>query len=138
MPVQLDIPLAVDLLAIPGVRIGVAQAGIRKANRKDLTVFLLDEGSAVGAVFTQNRYAAAPVQVCRDHLSRSDIRALVIRFWSIEPKLLDQFRLMSRVGGRPVFTESFQVFSRLNDLHCEWQFLFDAGSAAIGARCPET
>lgn len=79
MPVQLDIPLAADLLAIPGVRIGVAQAGIRKANRKDLTVFLLDERCAVGAVFTQNRYAAAPVQVCREHLaSGAAIRAMVI------------------------------------------------------------
>lgn len=79
MPVQLNTPLAADLLAIPGVRIGVTQAGIRKANRKDLTVFLLDEGSAVGAVFTQNRYAAAPVQVCRDHLASGlAIRAMVI------------------------------------------------------------
>lgn len=79
MPVQLNAPLAQDLLPIAGVRIGVAQAGIRKANRKDLTVFLLDEGSAVGAVFTQNRYAAAPVQVCREHLAAGQgIRALVI------------------------------------------------------------
>ncbi|MDP2417224.1 MAG: bifunctional ornithine acetyltransferase/N-acetylglutamate synthase, partial [Hydrogenophaga sp.] len=79
MPVQLNTPLAVDLLAIPGVRIGVTQAGIRKVNRKDLTVFLLDEGCAVGAVFTQNRYAAAPVQVCREHLAAGvAIRAMVI------------------------------------------------------------
>jgi len=79
MPVQLNAPVVDDLLPIKGVRIGVAQAGIRKANRKDLTVFLLDEGCAVGAVFTQNRYAAAPVQVCREHLaSGAGIRALVI------------------------------------------------------------
>ena len=79
MPVLLNAPQVADLLAVPGVRIGVAEAGIRKANRKDLTVFLLDEGCAVGAVFTQNRYAAAPVQVCRDHLSAGKgIRAMVI------------------------------------------------------------
>lgn len=79
MPVQLTAPLAQDLLPIAGVRIGVAEAGIRKAHRKDLTVFLLDEGSAVGAVFTLNRYAAAPVQVCREHLAAGQgIRALVI------------------------------------------------------------
>ena len=79
MPVLLNAPVADDLLAVPGVRIGVAEAGIRKANRKDLTVFLLDEGCAVGAVFTQNRYAAAPVQVCREHLSANKgIRAMVI------------------------------------------------------------
>ncbi len=79
MPVQLSSPAVADLLPIAGVRIGVAEAGIRKANRKDLTVFLLDEGSAVGAVFTRNRYAAAPVQVCREHLaSGQGVRALVI------------------------------------------------------------
>jgi glutamate N-acetyltransferase/amino-acid N-acetyltransferase len=79
MPVQLNAPVATDLLPVAGVRIGVAQAGIRKVNRKDLTVFLLDEGCAVGAVFTQNRYAAAPVQVCREHLaSGQHIRAMVI------------------------------------------------------------
>ena len=79
MPVLLNAPQVADLLAVPGVRIGVTEAGIRKANRKDLTVFLLDEGCAVGAVFTQNRYAAAPVQVCRDHLSAGKgIRAMVI------------------------------------------------------------
>ena len=79
MPVLLAEPLAADLHAIAGVRIGVAEAGIRKANRKDLTVFLFDEGCAVGAVFTQNRYAAAPVQVCREHLaSGTAARALVI------------------------------------------------------------
>jgi glutamate N-acetyltransferase / amino-acid N-acetyltransferase len=79
MPVQLDTPVADALLAIAGVRIGVAEAGIRKANRKDLTVFLLDEGAAVGAVFTQNRYAAAPVQVCREHLATgAGVRDMVI------------------------------------------------------------
>ena len=80
MPVNLQAPRAEDLLAIDGVRIGVVEAGVRKANRKDLTVFLLDAGSSVGGVFTQNRYCAAPVQLCRQHLSASkpEIRALVI------------------------------------------------------------
>lgn len=79
MPVLLNAPMADDLLAVPGVRIGVTEAGIRKVHRKDLTVFLLEEGCTVGAVFTQNRYAAAPVQVCRDHLAANKgIRAMVI------------------------------------------------------------
>lgn len=79
MPVNLPPPAASALHGIAGVRIGVTQAGIRKANRKDLTVFLLDEGSAVGAAFTQNRYAAAPVQVGRAHLSSgAAIRAMVV------------------------------------------------------------
>ena len=78
MPVNLAAPLAGDLHPVPGVRIGVAEAGIRKANRKDLTVVLIDAGASVSGVFTQNRFCAAPVQVCRDHLARGDIRAMVI------------------------------------------------------------
>ena len=45
MPVHLSAPLAPDLFPVAGVRIGVAEAGIRKANRKDLSVVLIDEGA---------------------------------------------------------------------------------------------
>ena len=78
MAVNLPMPQAGELHPVAGVRIGVAEAGIRKANRKDLTVVLIDEGSSVSGVFTQNRFCAAPVQVCREHLRRGDIRAMVI------------------------------------------------------------
>ena len=79
MPVNLSAPDAASLHPVAGVRIGVTEAGVRKANRKDLTVFLLDEGSAVAGVFTKNRFCAAPVQVCRDHLEAgAEIRAMVI------------------------------------------------------------
>ncbi|WP_027013978.1 bifunctional glutamate N-acetyltransferase/amino-acid acetyltransferase ArgJ [Comamonas composti] len=79
MPVNLSAPVAADLLAIPGVRIGVTEAGVRKADRKDLTVFLLDPGAAVAGVFTRNRFCAAPVQVCREHLAAgADVRAMVV------------------------------------------------------------
>ncbi|WP_311221735.1 MULTISPECIES: bifunctional glutamate N-acetyltransferase/amino-acid acetyltransferase ArgJ [unclassified Acidovorax] len=79
MPVNLSAPVASDLHSVAGVRIGVAEARVRKANRKDLTVFLLDEGASVAGVFTQNRFCAAPVQVCREHLQGGQaIRAMVI------------------------------------------------------------
>ncbi len=79
MPVNLVAPVAADLHPIAGVRIGVAEAGVRKAHRKDLTVFLLDEGASVAGVFTQNRFCAAPVQISREHLaSGQSIRAMVI------------------------------------------------------------
>jgi glutamate N-acetyltransferase / amino-acid N-acetyltransferase len=78
MAVNLPVPRAGDLHPVPGVRIGVAEAGIRKADRKDLAVVLIDEGACVAGVFTQNRFCAAPVQVCRDHLARGDIRAMLI------------------------------------------------------------
>ena len=79
MPVNLVAPVAADMHPIAGVRIGVAEAGVRKANRKDLTVFLLDAGASVAGVFTQNRFCAAPVQISRDHLaSGQPIRAMLI------------------------------------------------------------
>ncbi|MDE2615931.1 MAG: bifunctional glutamate N-acetyltransferase/amino-acid acetyltransferase ArgJ [Burkholderiales bacterium] len=79
MPVNLSAPNPVELFPIAGVRIGVAEAGVRKANRKDLTVVLLEEGASVAGVFTQNRFCAAPVQVCREHLAAGrGIRAMVI------------------------------------------------------------
>ena len=79
MPVNLVATPAADLYPVPGVRWGIAEAGIRKANRKDLAVLLLDEGASVGAVFTQNRFCAAPVQVCREHLAKNSGQSLGIR-----------------------------------------------------------
>lgn len=79
MPVNLPLPQAGDLLPVPGLSLGVAEAGVRKANRKDVCVLLPVAGSVVGAVFTRNHYCAAPVQVCREHLAiGKGIRALVI------------------------------------------------------------
>ena len=79
MPVNLTAPVASSLHPVAGVRIGVAEAGVRKANRKDLTVFLLDEGASVGGVFTSNRFCAAPVQICRERLTAgAAVRAIVV------------------------------------------------------------
>jgi glutamate N-acetyltransferase / amino-acid N-acetyltransferase len=82
MAVNLSPPDPESLHAISGVALGVAEAGIRKANRKDLLVLRLDEGAHVAAVFTQNRFCAAPVIVARQHLGAADdkrsVRALVI------------------------------------------------------------
>jgi len=81
MPVNLAAPHPDSLHPVPGVRVGVTMAGVRKANRRDLVVFALDEGSSVAGVFTQNRFCAAPVQVGREHLAGDGgqrVRALVI------------------------------------------------------------
>ena len=79
MAVHLEPPRPEDLLTITGVRLGVARAGIRKPNRKDLLVVALDEGARVAGVFTQNRFCAAPVLVCREHLeAEAPIRAIVV------------------------------------------------------------
>jgi glutamate N-acetyltransferase/amino-acid N-acetyltransferase len=79
MPVNLPPPNVATLFPIEGVRIGVAEAGIKKPGRKDLTVVLLDAGASVSGVFTTNRFCAAPVQLCREHLATAQgVRAMLI------------------------------------------------------------
>jgi glutamate N-acetyltransferase/amino-acid N-acetyltransferase len=78
MPVNYITPAPEQLYPVAGVRLGVAEAGIRKANRRDLTLIELAPGSRVSGVFTKNRFCAAPVHVCRSHLKNEGIRALVI------------------------------------------------------------
>lgn len=68
-----------QLQTIDGIRLFVGQAGIKKPQHDDLTLMLLSDGSTVGAVFTQNRFCAAPVRICKQHLFDADgVRALVI------------------------------------------------------------
>ena len=79
MPVNLSLPDAATLFPIAGVRIGVTEAGVRKVGRKDVTVVLMDAGASVSGVFTSNRFCAAPVQICREHLTAGQgIRAMLI------------------------------------------------------------
>ena len=79
MPVNYATPAADQLFPVAGIRLGTAEAEIRKKNRRDLTLVALDDGCTVAGVFTQNRFCAAPVQLCRDHLAGGKgIRALVI------------------------------------------------------------
>jgi glutamate N-acetyltransferase/amino-acid N-acetyltransferase len=79
MAVNLSIPNSADLHPVTGITIGTAMAGVRKANRRDLTVVTLAEGSTVAGVFTSNRFCAAPVQLCREHLAAgSGVRAILV------------------------------------------------------------
>jgi len=79
MPVNLAAADPATLMPVAGVELGWAEAGMRKAARKDLLLIRIAAGAAVGAVFTENRFCAAPVQVCRAHLaSGRGVRALVI------------------------------------------------------------
>jgi len=79
MAVNLNPPRPGDLLPVKGVKLGAAEAGIRKAGRKDLLLVTLAESSHAAGVFTQNRFCAAPVQVAKEHLaSGSSARALLV------------------------------------------------------------
>ncbi|MDP2056176.1 MAG: bifunctional ornithine acetyltransferase/N-acetylglutamate synthase, partial [Thiobacillus sp.] len=78
MPVNLTPPDPASLLPVAGVLLGIASAGIKKPGRRDITLIELAAGSRVAGVFTQNRFCAAPVTLCRQHLTQGTIRALVI------------------------------------------------------------
>jgi glutamate N-acetyltransferase/amino-acid N-acetyltransferase len=79
MAVRYVTPAPGCLHPVAGIRLGVAEAGIRKKDRKDLTLIELAAGTRVAGVFTRNRFCAAPVELCRQHLAAGgEIRALVI------------------------------------------------------------
>ncbi|WP_297795551.1 bifunctional glutamate N-acetyltransferase/amino-acid acetyltransferase ArgJ [uncultured Marinobacter sp.] len=67
-----------EFFPIPGVRLGIGSAGIKKPGRKDLVVFELAPDSRVAGIFTQNQFCAAPVTVSRQHLAQCSPRYLLI------------------------------------------------------------
>ncbi|MCG8392684.1 MAG: bifunctional glutamate N-acetyltransferase/amino-acid acetyltransferase ArgJ [Pseudomonadales bacterium] len=67
-----------EWLPVPGIRLAAVEAGIKKANRKDLVVLELAEGARVSGVFTLNRFCAAPVQVARERLHAATPKYLMI------------------------------------------------------------
>jgi len=77
MAVNLRAPDGAQLHPVAGVQLGIAMAGVRKANRKDLLVMRLAPGAVAAGVFTRNRFCAAPVVLAKKHL-RNPVRALVV------------------------------------------------------------
>ncbi|MCO6523315.1 MAG: bifunctional glutamate N-acetyltransferase/amino-acid acetyltransferase ArgJ [Snodgrassella sp.] len=79
MAVNLSVPSDKQILAIDGVQVFIGQAGIKKPKHDDLTLVVLNSVNNIGAVFTQNRFCAAPVQIAKQHLAAgTGVRALVI------------------------------------------------------------
>jgi glutamate N-acetyltransferase/amino-acid N-acetyltransferase len=79
MAVNSPLPIRSQLIPVPGLQLGYAQAGIKKPGRKDLLVLKLAPSATVAGVFTTNRFCAAPVQVSKDHLAGTQpIVALVV------------------------------------------------------------
>jgi len=79
MAVNLPQLQASTLHEVPGIQLGYAMGGIKKPGRKDVLLITLSENTSVAGVFTLNRFCAAPVQVCKEHLSSSSaIRAFII------------------------------------------------------------
>lgn len=78
MAVNLSVPSASELLAIDGIEIGIASAGIKKVGRPDIVVFKLAEKTITSAVYTKNAFCAAPVTLAKQHQSEASPQFLLI------------------------------------------------------------
>ncbi|MEI6546942.1 MAG: bifunctional glutamate N-acetyltransferase/amino-acid acetyltransferase ArgJ [Burkholderiales bacterium] len=79
MPVNLSAPDPATLKSVAGIELGTAKAGIRKPGRRDVLIARIAPGATAAGVFTRNRFCAAPVQICRDHLATgAGVRAFVV------------------------------------------------------------
>ncbi|WP_290649462.1 bifunctional glutamate N-acetyltransferase/amino-acid acetyltransferase ArgJ [Aquisalimonas sp.] len=66
------------ILPVSGIRLGTTAAGIKRVGHPDLVVCELVAGTRVAAVFTRNRFCAAPVHVAREHMAITPPRYLLI------------------------------------------------------------
>ncbi len=120
MPVNLSPPDPSSLHAVRGVKLGITMAGVRKANRRDLTVVTVPAGTSVAGVFTTNRFCAAPVQLCRNHLEHGPgVRALVINTGNANAG--------TGAEGLARAFQSCQALARLLDLSPEQVLPFSTG-----------
>ena len=67
-----------EILPVDGICLSSGAAGIRYQDREGLLVVEIAEGSSVAGVFTQNRFCAAPVLLCREFLANATPRYLVV------------------------------------------------------------
>ena len=109
-----------SLTPIPGLALGIAEAGIKRANRKDVLVMRLTPGSTVAGVFTQNRFCAAPVQLCKQHLLEANpIEALIVNTGNANAGTGDQ--------GWQDAKQSCQALAQLLDIAPEQVLPFSTG-----------
>lgn len=79
MAINLKKPNLNDIFSVPGIQLAVTEAGIKYKDKKDLALILADEGSHAAAVFTKNKFIAAPVIIAKKNLKQSSrIRACII------------------------------------------------------------
>ncbi|MCK5901573.1 MAG: bifunctional glutamate N-acetyltransferase/amino-acid acetyltransferase ArgJ [Cocleimonas sp.] len=67
MPVNLQAPSGLN--AVKGISLSAVEANIRYKDRNDLVIIEMQSGGTAVGVFTKNKFCAAPVTLCRNHLS---------------------------------------------------------------------
>lgn len=118
-----ELPL---LHPVVGVRLGTAAAGLRKPGRRDVVVIECAPRTEVAAVFTRNRFCAAPVEIARAHLSLGAPRALVINTG------------FANAGtGEPGIRDAQATCTALaRELGCDAQRVLPFSTGVIGERIP--
>jgi glutamate N-acetyltransferase/amino-acid N-acetyltransferase len=115
-----------SLEPVPGIRLGTAVAGLRKPGRRDVVVIVCDAGTEAAAVFTRNRFCAAPVEIARAHLSQGAPRALVINTG------------FANAGtGEPGIRDAQATCAALaRELSCDTRQVLPFSTGVIGERIP--
>lgn len=121
-----NLPPLPELYPIAGIRLGTARAHIRKPDRRDLVVIECVPGTQVAAVFTQNRFCAAPVTVARAHLEQSAPRALLINTGFAN----------AGTGKEGVDDAQRTCTALATALRCEAQEVLPFSTGVIGERLP--
>lgn len=67
-----------SLVKIKGIRLSASSAKIYHKKRDDIALIEITDGSVTSAAFTQNHFCAAPVQISKNHLSKSKPRYCLI------------------------------------------------------------
>ena len=96
-----NLPPLPELYPVPGIRLGTSRAQIRKQDRRDLVVIECAPGTQAAALFTQNRFCAAPVTVARGHLAKAAPRALLIN--TARGSLIDETALIAELSTGRIF-----------------------------------
>jgi len=120
-----NVPELMDLLVIPGIRIGTTNAGIKQKVRDDMVVMLLDPGATVAGVYTQSAFRAAPVKLAAARMKNA--RALVINSGNANAAT-------GRAGELDASAVCDAVADALPDVAGESVMPFSTG--VIGARLP--
>src|SRR3989475_2669876 len=104
------------------------RAGIRK-KRPDLGLIVAETGANAAAVFTQNRFQAAPVVLAKSSLKKSGgrVKAVVVNAGCA-----------NAVTGKPGLDAAKRVRSRAARLlHCDPDEIFLASTGVIGVVLPD-
>jgi glutamate N-acetyltransferase/amino-acid N-acetyltransferase len=125
MPVNLQAPAS--LPPVPGVRLGTAAAGIKKAGRDDLLLVELAPGARVAGVFTRNAFAAAPVQLCRQALQEGR----EIRGW-----LANSGNANAATGAAGLDDARACCAAAAQALGCAYEQVLPFSTGVIGQRLP--